>query len=64
MDGRAHSTVTQGITTVVPGNCGFGVAPLRSESKLSQKDMPLGGGDALAEIGDVSTFPQYLRETA
>lgn len=62
VDGRAHSAVTQGITTVVPGNCGFGVAPFRSESNLTQKDMPLGGGDALAEIGEVTTFPQYLEK--
>ncbi|MEA2453217.1 MAG: N-acyl-D-amino-acid deacylase [Actinomycetota bacterium] len=62
VDGRAHSAVTQGVTTVVPGNCGFGVAPFKSESKVAQKDMPLGGGDALAAVGDVSTFPQYLEK--
>ena len=62
VDGRAHSAVTQGVTTVVPGNCGFGVAPFSSEGNLAQKDMPLGGGDALAEIGEVTTFPQYLEK--
>jgi N-acyl-D-amino-acid deacylase len=62
VDGRAHSAVTQGVTTIVPGNCGFGVAPFNAASNLAQKDMPLGGGDALAEIGDVTTFPQYLEK--
>jgi N-acyl-D-amino-acid deacylase len=62
IDGRAHSAVTQGITTVVPGNCGFGVAPFTAGGNLAQKDMPLGGGLELAEIGDVATFPQYLEE--
>ncbi len=62
VDGRAHSAVTQGVTTVVPGNCGFGVAPFKSEGKVAQKDMPLGGGDALAEMGEVTTFPQYLEK--
>jgi N-acyl-D-amino-acid deacylase len=62
VDGRAHSAVTQGITTVVPGNCGFGVAPFRSGSNLTQKEMPLGGGLALDEIGDVTTFPRYLEK--
>jgi N-acyl-D-amino-acid deacylase len=62
VDGRAHSAVTQGVTTVVPGNCGFGVAPFKSDTELAQKDMPLGGGDALADIGEVTTFPQYLEK--
>lgn len=60
VDGRAHSAVTQGITTIVPGNCGFGVAPFSDIGGLAQRDMPLGGGLELDEIGDVSTFPGYL----
>lgn len=60
VDGRAHSAVTQGITTIVPGNCGFGVAPFIGGNNLTQKEMPLGGGLALDEIGDVTTFPKYL----
>lgn len=60
IDGRAHSAVTQGITTVVPGNCGFGVAPFKNSANLSQREMPLGGGLGLDEIGDVTTFPNYL----
>jgi N-acyl-D-amino-acid deacylase len=60
VDGRAHSAVTQGITTVVPGNCGFGVAPFRGGRNVTQKEMPLGGGLALDDLGDVTTFPNYL----
>ena len=31
-DGRAHSALLQGVTSIVPGNCGSGVAPLTEES--------------------------------
>jgi N-acyl-D-amino-acid deacylase len=62
VDGRAHSAVTQGITTIVPGNCGFGVAPFSGSGNLTQKEMPLGGGLALDDVGDVSTFPKYLEK--
>jgi N-acyl-D-amino-acid deacylase len=33
LDGRAHSSVLQGITSIVPGNCGLGVAPITDTSR-------------------------------
>jgi N-acyl-D-amino-acid deacylase len=33
IDGRAQSSVLQGITSIVPGNCGHGVAPITDSSR-------------------------------
>lgn len=61
IDGRAHSAVTQGVTTIVTGNCGFGLAPFPERSDVSQADMSPGVSlRDLAGAGDVSTFPAYL----
>ena len=61
VDGRAHSAVTQGVTTIVTGNCGFGLAPFPQRPDLSQTDMSPGVPlQDLADVGDVSTFPGYL----
>jgi N-acyl-D-aspartate/D-glutamate deacylase len=31
-DGRAHSSTMQGVTSIVPGNCGHGIAPVNKTS--------------------------------
>lgn len=54
IDGRAHSAVTQGITTMVPGNCGKNIGAIGHEP------MPSVPPNILAEIGEVSTFAKYV----
>lgn len=61
VDGRAHSAVTQGVTTIVTGNCGFGLAPFVARPDISPTDMVPGvPTDDLVHVGDVRTFPGYL----
>ena len=55
VDGRAHSLITQGITTIVPGNCGGGASPTVSGATVRQSR-----AEWLADIGDFSTFPAYI----
>lgn len=55
VDGRAHSLVTQGITTIVPGNCGGGASPTVKGATIRQSR-----AEWLTDIGDFSTFPAYM----
>lgn len=63
LDGRAHSYILQGVTSVVPGNCGFGIAPITDLSlelirmnmlgRSSDKEIPLNWrsfGDYLGQL--------------
>jgi N-acyl-D-amino-acid deacylase len=59
-DGRAHSAILQGITTVVPGNCGIGIAPV-SERNRGLAAMNSIGWRADREPGALwRTFGDYL----
>ncbi|MEV0717572.1 amidohydrolase family protein, partial [Asanoa sp. NPDC050611] len=60
VDGRAQSSVAQGITTVVTGNCGHGVAPVTDRSAdLVPTNIP--GWRAVWDSAQSwRTFPDYL----
>lgn len=51
-DGRAHSAVLQGVTSLVTGNCGFGAAPLVGRAS--------GIGSPVASRYDSLTFGEYM----
>ncbi|HEV7713290.1 MAG TPA: amidohydrolase family protein [Asanoa sp.] len=60
VDGRAQSSVAQGITTVVTGNCGHGVAPVTDRSApLVPTNIP-GWRAAWDDRQTWRTFPDYL----
>jgi len=60
VDGRAQSSVAQGITTVVTGNCGHGVAPVTDRSAaLVPTNIP-GWRAAWDAARSWRTFPEYL----
>ena len=60
VDGRAQSSVAQGITTVVTGNCGHGVAPVTERSAaLVPTNIP-GWRAAWDDRQRWRTFPGYL----
>ena len=60
VDGRAQSSVAQGITTVVTGNCGHGVAPVTDRSApLVPTNIP-GWRAAWDDRQTWGTFPEYL----
>lgn len=54
--GEMHCKVSQGVTTVVTGNCGISVAPLRADMELP---MPLALLEAPAQ-GRFTSFAAYL----
>jgi N-acyl-D-amino-acid deacylase len=63
LDGRAHSAVTQGVTTIVPGNCGHGVAPFTEGHGARQSDLSSSvRREYLDDIGDFSDFGVYLEK--
>ncbi|GAA1874729.1 N-acyl-D-amino-acid deacylase family protein [Asanoa iriomotensis] len=60
VDGRAQSSVAQGITTVVTGNCGHGVAPVTDRSApLVPTNIP-GWRAAWDSAQSWRSFPEYL----
>ncbi|MCD9197785.1 N-acyl-D-amino-acid deacylase family protein [Aeromicrobium wangtongii] len=65
LDGRAHSAVTQGVTTIVPGNCGHGVAPFTGGKGVSQTDMAFGLRPKWTQdLDDFTSFGGYLSQMA
>jgi len=65
LDGRAHSAVTQGVTTMVPGNCGHGVAPFKGGKGVNQSDMSFGLRPRWTrELDDFTSFGGFLSQMA
>ena len=60
VDGRAHNCVLQGVTSVVTGNCGHGIAPVTARSRdLVPMNIP-GWGAAWDEPVSWRSFGEYL----
>ena len=60
VDGRAHSATLQGVTSIVPGNCGHGLAPLNERSKPLVPMNTIGWSDRWAVPTQWTSFGQYL----
>lgn len=60
LDGRGQSSVIQGVTSIVPGNCGHGIAPLTSVSR-DLVPMNIFGWRADSEVKTTwTTFKGYM----
>lgn len=59
-DGRAHSSTMQGVTSIVPGNCGHGIAPVNRHS-CDLIQMNINGWLTKCDIGcSWTSFGDYL----
>lgn len=60
VDGRAHSAILQGITSVVPGNCGHGIAPVNERSRALVPMNAIGWSARWEVPAQWNSFGEYL----
>jgi N-acyl-D-amino-acid deacylase len=61
LDGHAESALLQGVTSIVSGNCGYGIAPLGTSSREEVSAHVIGWRHEDKPRADWRTFGEYLQ---